>query len=168
MSGYATLTDLARMATGHWEELAQHTGRDARVTGELLHLTATGGDRSGYDAAVIALADESHATLLDALERASRFADTYLAPRYRAVMPLSEGLVLSSDLPSAVAAVALRRLYGHAVPEEVRQGTAWADAYLRDISTGKVSLGGEDTATAQAPGEVRVRAPGKSFDWDKY
>lgn len=60
------------------------------------------------------------ARLQDALERASRHADTYLFPRYRARMPLPDTLVQGSSLPAAVATIALKRLYGTSVPEELR------------------------------------------------
>ena len=105
---YATPTDLARVATQGWDEVAQRAARDARVSGELLRLTAEGGDRSAYSAEIIALADDALLKVVDVLERTSRAADTYLAPRYRAVMPLADALIQSSDLPTAVATIALR------------------------------------------------------------
>lgn len=168
MTRYATPADLARVATDGWDELAQRATRSTLVDGELLRLTFDGGDRSAYDSEAMALADAGLAALDDALERASRHADTYLAPRYQAVMPLGAELIAGSDLPSAVATLALRRLYGHAVPDEVRNGTRWADDYLRDLSTGKASLGQADTATAAVPGRMHISAPAKSFDWDAY
>ncbi|MEW6446324.1 MAG: phage protein Gp36 family protein [Pseudomonadota bacterium] len=168
MTRYATPADLARNATDGWHELAQRATRSPLVSGELLRLTFEQGDRSAYDGEAIALADDGLAVLDDALERASRHADTYLAPRYQAVMPLSAELIAGSDLPSAVAVIALRRLYGHSVPDEVRNGTKWADDYLRDLSTGKASLGQADTATAAVPGRMHISAPGKTFDWGSY
>lgn len=168
MTRYATVLDLAREATDGWDELAQRATRSPRVDGELLRLSYEHGDLSAYDADQIAQAEAGLARLDDALERASRQADTYLAPRYQAVMPLSAELIAGSDLPSAVATIALRRMYGHAVPDEVHTGTKWADDYLRDLSTGRASLGQADTATAAVPGRMHVSAPGKAFDWEGY
>ncbi|MEW5972334.1 MAG: phage protein Gp36 family protein [Pseudomonadota bacterium] len=168
MTRYATPADLARVATDSWDELAQRATRSTLVDGELLRRTYYGEDRSAYGSEAITLADAAMAVLTDALERASRHADAYLAPRYQAVMPLSAELIAGSDLPSAVATLALRRLYGHAVPDDVRNGTRWADEYLRDLSTGKASLGQADTATAAVPGRMHISAPGKAFDWGAY
>lgn len=168
MTRYATPADLARLATDGWDELAQRASRSPQVTGELLRLTFEGGRRDAFSPEARDEADRALAVLLDGLERASRHADTYLAPRYQAVMPLSEALIASSDLPSAIAAIALRRLYGHAAPEEVLRATRWADDYLRDLASGRASLGQADTATAAVPGRIHVSAPGKTFDWGTY
>jgi len=165
---YATLDDLVRAATGGWDELAQRAAPSALVDGALLQATAAAGDRSAWSAEAQAEADAALARLTDALERASRHADTYLFPRYRAVLPLAAELVQGSDLPSVVAAIALKRLYGTSVPEELRRGTQWADDYLRDLAKGTVSLGGADATVAQAPGQARTRAPAKAFDWTGY
>lgn len=168
MSDFARIADIARAATGGWDELAERASPDPRVDGSLLQLTVTGGDRSGYDADAIALADAALAWLNEVLAGASRHADTYLAPRYQAVMPLSDELIASSDLPAAVAAIALRRLYGSLLPDGIRKGTDWADAYLRDLSAGRASLGVADTQTAQVPGRMSVQTAKKSFDWERY
>lgn len=168
---YATLDDLARAATGGWEELAQRgaTGADAAlVDGDLLHRTAAGADRTAWSAEAQAAADATEVRLTDALDRASKHADTYLFPRYRAVMPLSAELVQGSDLPSVVAAIALKRLYGTTVPEDLRKGTQWADDYLVNVSKGVVSLGVADVAVAQPAGRTLARTPGKAFDWAGY
>ncbi|ANJ66056.1 hypothetical protein A9404_00480 [Halothiobacillus diazotrophicus] len=168
MTGYATIDDIARAATGGWDELAERAIPDPRVDGTLLQLTVTGGDRSGYAAEVIALADDALVWLSEVLAGAGRHADTYLAPRYQAVMPLSDELIGSSDLPAAVAAIALRRLYGAQLPDAIRKGTDWADTYLRDLSAGRASLGVADTQTAQVPGRMSVQTAKKSFDWERY
>lgn len=165
---YATLDDLARAATDGWDELAQRAARSPLVDGMLLQATAEGGDRSTWSADALALADTALVRLEDVLERASRHADGYIAPRYTGVLPLPAALVASSNLPAVVAAIALRLLYGAIVPEEIAKGTRWADEFLRDLSTGRVSLGVADTATSQPPGRVVSRAPEKSIDWDRY
>ena len=83
-------------------------------------------------------------------------------------LPLSAEVVAASSLPSVVAAIAMRRLYGHDVPEDVRRGTAWADDYLVQLSKGVVSLGAVDTVVAQPAGRTLSRQPPKAFAWGGY
>lgn len=169
---YATIADLARTATGGWHELAQRAAAGdvaaGLLDGELLKVTAEGGDRSAWPVPALAAADAAVLLLNAVLERASKHADTYLFPRYRAALPLSAELLAGSDLPSVVAAIAFKRLYGANVPDEVRRGTDWADAYLVAISKGTVSLGALDTAVAQPAGSTVGRTSPKRFDWGAY
>lgn len=139
---YATLADLARIATAGWDELAQRGVRDARVSGQLLRTLAEGGDTSAWPAEVVTEGEHALVVLEESLDRASRHADTYIAPRFGT--PVPPELVATSDLSSVVAAIALRRLYGTTVPKEVLDGTKWADDYLRDVAAGRVSLGNAD------------------------
>ena len=168
MAAYATLTDLANAATDGWRELAQRGAPEAVLDSALLALAADAGDTSAWPGGEVAVATAALMRLQDALERASKHADTYLFPRYRAQMPLPADLVQGSSLPAAVAAIALKRLYGTSVPEELRRGAAWADQYLVDLSKGVVSLGGADTDVAQPAGRMVTRAPGSAFDWGRY
>lgn len=168
MTAYATLAELAQAATDGWRELAQRGAPEAVLDSALLFAAANGGDTSGWTPEELGVATAALARLQDALERASRHADTYLFPRYRARMPLPADLVQGSSLPAAVAAIALKRLYGTSVPEELRRGAAWADQYLVDLNKGVVSLGGTDTEVAQPAGHMLTRAPGSAFDWGRY
>lgn len=165
---YATPADVARLATSGWDDVAQRVAQDARVTGQLLRTIYEGGDTSAWTEEAIALAESALAALSDSLERASRHADTYIAPRYAGVLPLPADLVAGSDLPSVVAAIVLRRLMGVNIPKDVTDNTRWADEYLRDLAAGKVSLGARDSATAQPPGRMKSRTPPKSIDWSAY
>lgn len=140
---YAEISDLARVATQGWAELAQRVVQDARVDGALLRALAEGGDVSAWPTEVVILAEDGLARLMDGLERASRHADTYITPRLGGV-PLSAGLIAASDLPTVVATIAYRRLFGAAASDDIRKATAWADDYLRDFAAGRVSLGGND------------------------
>ena len=165
---YATLQDLAQAATGGWTELAQRATVDPAVDGELLQATVDGGDRTAWSESAQVSADAAVLRLQEALERASRHADTYLFPRYRANMPLPAEMVQGSSLPAAVATIAIKRLYGTSVPEDLRRGAQWADDYLRDLSAGKVSLGETDLEVAQPPGRMVSRTQAKRFDWGSY
>lgn len=170
MTTYATLSDLVAAATEGWTELAQRGTPDgeAHVDPALLKAVATGGDTMAWDAQQVAVAQAAHARLLDALERAAKHADTHLYPRYRSQMPLPAELVQGSSLPDAVAAIALKRLYGTSVPDEVRRGTAWAEDYLVSLARGTVSLGGADTQVAQPTGRMAARTRESAFDWSGY
>ncbi len=165
MANYASITELVSAATGGWTELAQRAAPEAVLDAELLRLVAADGDVSDWTVESIRVATEALARLNDAMERASRHADTYLFPRYRLRMPLSADLIGGSSLPAAVAAIALKRLYGTSVPEDLRRGAAWADQYLADLAKGVVSLGSGDIDVAQPPGRMAIRAPGSAFDW---
>ncbi len=165
---YATLNDLLAVATAGWSELAQRSDRTGLVDGDLLQATVEGNNRSDWSVPAQEAADNAVLQMNAALANASRHADTYMFPRYRAIMPFPAVLVQGSGLPAAVAAIALKRLYGTAVPEDIRKGTQWAEDYLRDLSKGVVSLGAEDATVAQPPGRMVSRTPDKSFDWEGY
>lgn len=145
---YATFGDLARVATDGWAELAQRSCRDARVTGELLRAVVESGDTSAWPPEVVVVATEGVAMLRDTLTSASRYADNFLTPRYPAITPEQ---LAASDLPTVVATIAVRRLFGVLVEEDIRKGTAWADDYLKGIADGFISLGsGPATPTQEA------------------
>lgn len=165
---YATAADVARLATRGWDDVAQRVAQDARVPGALLRALFEGADTSTWAPAAVALGQQALASLNDSLERASRHADTYIAPRYKGVLPLPDHLVDGSDLPSVVAAIVLRRLMGATVSKDATDNTRWADEYLRDLRDGRVSLGATDTATAQPPGRMVSRAPRKTINWNNY
>lgn len=165
---YATIADMVLAATGGWSELAQRAAIDPRVDGLLLQASVELADRSDWSLEVQALADAAVLRLNDALGKASRHTDTYLYPRYRQAMPLGTDLIASSDLPTVVATIALKRLYGTNVPDELRKGSQWADDYLKDLSTGRVSLGQLDTEVAPPAGAAVIRTPSKAFDWAAY
>lgn len=139
---YATFADLARVAPGGWLELAQRAGCGPLVGAALFEAVATGGELDAWPADQVADATRGVSLLLDTLERTSRHADTYIVPRYG--QRLSPELVAGSDLPTVVATIALRRLYGHAATEDMRRATDWADKYLADLAAGRASLGTAD------------------------
>lgn len=139
---YATFADLVRVAPGGWLELAQRVRCGPRITAALIEAVATGGELDAWDAELVAEATRGVAELDAALERASRHADTYIVPRYG--QRLTPEVVAGSDLPTVVATITLRRLYGYAATEDMRRATEWADRYLVDLSQGRASLGTPD------------------------
>lgn len=177
---YCTPLDLANTATSGWAELAQRAMPEgAGVDGQLLQaaLVAAAGLAAGTGAGaawddwaedVQALGLQAAARVNDAIAVAGKHIDTYLFPRYRGVMPLPTETVQASSLPAVCAAIALRRLYGASLPEELRLGTKWADQYLTDLNKGLVSLGQPDTAVAQPAGRVVSKSSSKAFAWDNY
>jgi phage gp36-like protein len=168
MSAYATVDDLVAAATDGWAELAQRSAPDAVVDAAVLQAVATGAHTADWPVDVVAAATAALARLQAALERASRHADGYILPRYRQAMPLTPELLEGSSLPAVVAAIALRRLYGSTVPEDLRRGTAWADEYLQALARGTVSLGAADVQVAQPSGSVSARTRAGAFDWEAY
>lgn len=165
---YATVADLALAATGGWADLAQRACPGPGVEPGLMQAVALAEPTGAWDAEAVALAQAGLLRTHAVLDMASRHVDTYLYPRYRQTMPLAPEVVAASSLPAVVAAIALRRLYGHDVPEDVRNGTRWADDYLVQLSKGVVSLGAVDTVVAQPAGHTVARAPAKAFDWAGY
>ena len=166
--GYATINHLVAAAAEGWGELAQRAAPDAVVEGELLLAVAEGASTAAWTPEQVAAATDALGRLTDALDRASKHADTHLFPHYRQVMPLSAELVNGSSLPEAVAQIALRRLYGTAADQEMRRNTAWADEYLMALAKGTVSLGAADTQVAQPAGSMAARTPPNAFDWGSY
>lgn len=166
---YCSAADIANTATCGWEELAQRASpTEAGVDGELLRAAVAGQSLAEWPDDAQALAAQALARLNDAINMASRHIDTYLFPRYRTVMPLGPEVIEASSIRDVCAAIALRRLWGASLPEELRRGTAWADQYLADVSKGVVSLGQIDTTVSQAPGQTVARSQGKRFDWGGY
>lgn len=165
---YATCADLARVATRGWDDLAQRSAQNARVSGDLLRTIFEGGDTSGTYADVLELAERAMEHVHDVLERASRHADTYIQPRYQGQLPLPDHLVQGSDLPTVVATIAYRRLMGSSLDADKDRNTAWAERYLRDLADGRVTFGGSDNATPQPPGRMVSRTVCKTIAWDRY
>ena len=166
--GYATVADVARVATRGWDDIAQRAVQNARVAGETLRALYSGESVAGVAADVLELAQRGLALVADTLERASRHADTYIQPRYQGQLPLPAHLVSGSDLPTVVATIAYRRLMGASLSEDTDRNTAWAEKYLRDLADGRVTLGATDNATPQPPGRMSSSAPCKTIDWNQY
>lgn len=168
---YCTPEDLAAAATAGWDELASRAAPAASgpaIEPELLRAALAGSSLDAWPEDLHGPAQAAATRVQSVIDMASRHIDTYLYPRYRHVMPLAPADVQASSLPGVCAALALRRLYGAAVPEDIRRGTAWADAYLTDLSRGVVSIGQADTATAQPPGEMVSRTRPRTFDISAY
>ena len=75
---YATVADVARVATRGWDDIAQRAVQNARVAGETLRALYSGESVAGVAADVLELAQRGLALVADTLERASRHADTYI------------------------------------------------------------------------------------------
>ena len=165
---YATVADVARVATRGWDDIAQRAVQNARVAGETLRALYSGESVAGVAADVLELAQRGLALVADTLERASRHADTYIQPRYQGQLPLPAHLVSGSDLPTVVATMGYRRLMGASLPEEIRKNTDWAEKYLRDVAAGLVTFGATDNTTPQPPGRMVSSTSCKTIDWERY
>ncbi len=168
MVAYATVEELARVATDGWDELAQFAARDEPgVTGELL-LQRYNEESPDEDQTLIDAADAALASLRELLESVSRYADSYLNQRYRELIPLAQEHYENTGLPFAVAAIALGRLYGLRKSDEMRKAIAEQDGYLRDLAAGRASLNYQQPSTPDEPGRMTVSARPSAFSWDKY
>lgn len=167
MAAYATVDELAQVATDGWEELAQFASRNPGVTGHLLQQRFNG-ESPNEDQALMAAADAALVQLQDLLESVSRYADSYLNQRYRELVPLAPEHYENTGLPFAVAAIALGRLYGLRKSDEMRKAIAEQDSYLRDLAAGRASLNYQQPSTPDEPGRMTVSARPSAFPWDKY
>lgn len=149
---YATFADLVRVSVDGWVELAQRSTRDPRVSPELFRAAAEGADTSAWPADVVAVAVGGVADVQAQIAAASRFADGFLAGRYPA--GLTPEQVAASDLPTVVATITLRRMYGTAVTEQELMATKWADEFLKNVASGIVSLAPAATGASETAGEV--------------
>lgn len=147
---YCTPADMAAVATGGWNELAQRTAQDRRVIGATLQ-SVCAGEPPALDAETLALAQSAAARLRELCEQVTNFANTFIAVRYST--PLDADTVRTSDLSTVCATLALVRLYGLAATDDVRKSAAWATDYLKSVQRGEASLGrqqvqGNDPVTA--------------------
>ncbi len=149
---YATFADLVRVSVDGWVEIAQRATRDPRVTPELFQAAAEGADTSAWPAEVAAVALAGAGAVRTQISAASRYADGFIGGRYPG--GLTPDQVAASDLPTVVATIALRRMYGAAVTEEVLAATKWADDFLKAIAAGTASLVPAAVAPAEAEAEV--------------
>lgn len=149
---YATFADLVRVSVDGWVEIAQRATRDPRVSAELFQAAAEGTDTSAWPAEVAAVALAGAVAVRTQLGAASRYADGFIGGRYPG--GLTPDQVAASDLPTVVATIALRRMYGAAVTEDVLAATKWADDFLKAVAAGTASLVPAAVAPADAEAEV--------------
>lgn len=165
---YCNAQHLAGLATNGWAELAQRACPDrSDMEPALLQAVATGQSTAAWPSDLVEAAQAGLARINVALDMASRHVDTYLYPKYRDQMPLPQAVVDTSPLPDVAGWLAIKRLYGTSLPEEVAKAMAQATEYLRDVSKGTVSLGVGDTVQP-TPGHTVTRTPAKAFDWGGY
>lgn len=165
---YATIEDLVQTAQQGWVEITQRACTENVLDVEALKTAVSGGNMNAFDTDMQELASKGVYRLNHALDMASRHVETYLFPKYRAYLPLSDAIIRTSDLPAVTAAIALKRLYGTGLTDEMRKALAWTDGYLVDLAKGNVSLGALDTAIAVPQGNVITRSKNKNVDWSQY
>ena len=136
---YATIDELAQVATDSWDELAQLISDNRDVTGDLLRARFNAESLSENPSLIAAL-DEALNALQEQLLSVSRYADTYLNQHYRELIPLASEHYQNTGLPFAVAAIALGRLYGLRKSDDMHKTLTEQENYLRDLAAGKASL----------------------------
>ena len=117
---------------------------------ELIQLT----DRAGTVGAVVV------AVLDAALADADQEIDSYLRP----VRTLPLAAPIPERLVRVAADVARYHLYDSAAPDDVRTRYEDAIRWLRDVATGRASLGAVDVP-APDTGRMVVSAPAGALDW---
>lgn len=120
---------------------------------ELIQLT----DRDGSAGTVVA------AVLDAALLDADQEIDSYL----RAVRALPLAAPISDRLVRVACDLARYHLYDDRAPDSVRDRYEDAIRWLRDVATGKASMGEVDTAAPET-GALVISAPATGHDWAAY
>jgi len=158
---YATATDLLdRFAA---EEIAQRADRSIPrlVTAPMLVTAAAGGSLAAYTADEQAAVAAVLVSLNQALADADSDIDGYVATRYS--VPLT-------PVPAVITRLAcdLARyyLYDDQATETIQKRRDSAQAVLRDISAGKVSLGDPAAPAAPQGGTVEISGPARVFGRD--
>lgn len=164
MSDYLT-------ASEYLTERAEETARLATpseyptVEVALLKLTASGGDRSAYDADAIEAADAALVVLQGKLDAAEAEANSYIAQRYS--LPLSASQISGSPVPAHIRAMTRRRLHGDTVfstqdkPDPIVTSDERAIGWLKALVKHEVTLGPAETTPSPRP--VFVAGPTRIF-----
>lgn len=157
---YITAVELAELPGAR--ELAQVATAEHQpvVDVALMEATLRGGDRSGFDAGDIAIADDAMARITEAVEQAESLIDGHLVKRGYSV-PLNPVPKLVTGWSRDIARYNLHKdLSGDATDPIVR---AYRDAmkFLQLIVDGKFSLGGSDPVET-SPNKLDVR-----FEFDR-
>jgi phage gp36-like protein len=164
---YVTLPQLAELPGAL--ELAQVATDQhvAVVDAQLMELTLTAGDRSGYLPAEIAAADAAVVRIQQAITEADAIIDGYLARRYRLPLATVPGLVTSWSRVITRYKLHQDRRSGEGDDPIVRD---YRDAlrFLDQVALGKFSLGLDDPeSSSDSPGDVMfdpgVKAFGRKF-----
>jgi phage gp36-like protein len=159
---YATAADLiARFSA---EEIAQRAAPEGvRVSGDLLKITISGGDRSAYSADEIAAADAALERLDDVLGDAAAYVDSRISVRFAAPITTDTGV---RTLVRIECDIARFYLYDDAVDKDsvIQRRFDGARKDCDAIATGDMKLG-EDPEPAAAPAAsgAQVTGPGRVF-----
>jgi phage gp36-like protein len=135
-------------------------------SGDLLYQTVINGDRSAWTAQEIAAADQALIKINLAVDDAQKHINSYLvASNY--TLPLSQEMIDNSDLSRSESAITRYYLYDDDPTEEVGKRFKNVIAWLKDLSTGKASLGAEDTSMA-SNNKSHIRQGNSGFNWGAY
>lgn len=151
-------TEIAQVATPE---------REAVVDAELMDATLRGLDRSGWSAALVAIADEALAVVNAAITDADSLIDGYLAKRY--TLPFAGAMNLLTVWARAIARYLLhkdRRTLENDDPivRDYRDATK----SLQLVADGKLSLGATDPSlSTSADGSVQFESDDTVFGRDQ-
>lgn len=104
--------------------------------------------------------------LNEAIADAGRSIDAYVGPRY--ALPLSQPRIDASPLTRIAGDLVIYFLQGDLATEDAERRYKEVLAFLRDVQSGRASLGADDTVAVPA-GEVQMRTGVSSnYDWEGY
>lgn len=103
--------------------------------------------------------------LSQAITKAALRIDGYISPRYN--LPLDQAMIDASSLTEMTGYIVRRILYKDAAIDQIKDDYKDALAWLRDVQSGKVSLGVQDIQAVDT-GHVVVKAGVSKHNWDGY
>ncbi len=160
---YATAADLITRFSA--EEIAQRAAPEGvRVTGELLQLTVSGGDRSAFSADQVTAADAALARLNQVIGDANADVDAKVAVRFAAPITTDTGV---RTLTRIVCDRARYYLYDDQVDKDgvIQRRFDQSTRELQQIADGELKLG-ENPEPAPSPvaaGGAQVVGGGRTF-----
>lgn len=120
---------------------------------------------------LIQLTDRENIGIIDdvvlsaAIAQADRLIDGYISPPYD--LPLPQMLIDDSSLPEMAGYIVRKNIFKNGPTENVMDDYKMALAWLRDVQSGKVSLGEQDTQT-QSQGRTVFKTGVSQHDWEGY
>ncbi|MBF0309466.1 MAG: DUF1320 family protein [Magnetococcales bacterium] len=133
---------------------------DIRVTGELLRVTASAGDRSAWSAEEREAADRCLARIEAAIGQASMRIDSHLSRRY--VLPLSAGMVAANPLKQICGDLVRWMLDDDTVQDATKARYQDALRWLDQVQRGEALLAPETTSPSGGAGGIAT-IPGATF-----
>ncbi len=110
--------------------------------------------------------DLDNDVLAEAIADADRTIDAYVSPRH--TLPLTQAMIDASPLVRIAGDLVIYFLQGDLSSEDADRRYKDAMQFLRDVQSGKASLGAQDAITPTS-GHIETRCgESQSYDWGSY